>query len=103
VVEAIVPAEQPLSRIDQMGDRVAITTGRRDPVTGTYTATWVLVGADGISVHPIGGRYVGHAELDLMARLAGLELEHRWSGWDRAPFTAASRAHVSVYRRPLAH
>ncbi|TWH73591.1 class I SAM-dependent DNA methyltransferase [Modestobacter roseus] len=45
-------------------------------------------------------RYVWPAELDLMARLAGMELEHRWAGWDRAPFTAASTAHVSVYRRP---
>lgn len=35
-----------------------------------------------------------------MARLAGLEAEHRWSGWDRTPFTAESRRHVSVWRKP---
>jgi hypothetical protein len=28
-------------------------------------------------------RYVWPAELDLMARLAGMTLEHRWSDWDR--------------------
>jgi SAM-dependent methyltransferase len=46
-------------------------------------------------------RYVWPAELDLMARLAGLEPEHRWSGWDRGPFTAESTRHVSVWRKPV--
>lgn len=44
-------------------------------------------------------RYVWPAELDLMAQLAGFELEHRYAGFDRAKFTAESRSHVSVYRR----
>lgn len=44
-------------------------------------------------------RYVWPAELDLMARLAGLVREHRWADWDRAPFTATSRSHVSVWRK----
>jgi hypothetical protein len=46
-------------------------------------------------------RYVWPAELDLMAQLAGLELAHRWDGWARAPFTAASTSHVSVWRKPV--
>lgn len=54
------------------------------------------VGRTGRSRH----RFVWPAELDLMARLAGLEPEGRWAGWDEAPFTAASRSHVSVWRRP---
>jgi SAM-dependent methyltransferase len=45
-------------------------------------------------------RYVWPAELDLMARLAGLTLEDRWAGWDRAPFTGESPSHVSVWRLP---
>lgn len=45
-------------------------------------------------------RYVWPAELDLMAQLAGMTLAHRWSGWDRAPFTSDSRQHVSVWRMP---
>ena len=45
-------------------------------------------------------RYAWPAELDLMARLAGLELEHRWAGWSEESFTAESESHVSVYRRP---
>jgi hypothetical protein len=34
-----------------------------------------------------------------MARIAGLELRDRWSGWRREPFTAVSSAHVSVYTK----
>ena len=45
-------------------------------------------------------RYAWPAELDLMARLAGLRLEHRWAGWRREPFTGLSPAHVSVYEMP---
>lgn len=43
-------------------------------------------------------RYIWPSELDLMARLAGFELESRWSGWDRGEFTGESTSHVSVYR-----
>lgn len=47
-------------------------------------------------------RYVWPAELDLMAQLAGFALEQRHADWDRTPFTAESRSHVSVYRIPPA-
>ena len=45
------------------------------------------------------GRYVWPAELDLMARLAGMTLRERWSGWNREPFTDDSTAHVSVWEK----
>ncbi len=44
-------------------------------------------------------RYVWPSELDLMARLAGMRLVHRWADWQRTPFTAESTSHVSVWRR----
>jgi len=44
-------------------------------------------------------RSVSPAELDLMARLAGMELRERWADWDRSPFTAESRKHVSVWEK----
>ena len=47
-------------------------------------------------------RYVWPAELDLMARLAGLRLRDRWADWDRSPFTGDSPAHVSVWAKPPA-
>ncbi|MCW3842003.1 methyltransferase domain-containing protein [Micromonospora yasonensis] len=45
-------------------------------------------------------RYIWPAELDLMAQLAGFELESRHADWSGAEFTAESRSHVSVYRLP---
>ena len=45
-------------------------------------------------------RYVWPAELDLMARLAGMTLRERWSDWSREPFTSDSRKHVSVWQKP---
>jgi SAM-dependent methyltransferase len=45
-------------------------------------------------------RYIWPAELDLMAQLAGFELESRHADWSGAEFTADSRSHVSVYRLP---
>jgi SAM-dependent methyltransferase len=47
-------------------------------------------------------RYIWPAELDLMAQLAGFELENRHADWAGAEFTAESRSHVSVYRLPTA-
>jgi SAM-dependent methyltransferase len=44
-------------------------------------------------------RYVWPAELDLMARLAGMRLRHRWEDWDRRPFTSESTRHVSVWEK----
>jgi SAM-dependent methyltransferase len=44
-------------------------------------------------------RYVWPAELDLMARLAGMSLRERWSGWNREPFTSDSTSHVSVWQK----
>lgn len=43
-------------------------------------------------------RYVWPAELDLMARIAGMTLESRWAAWDRSPFANDSSSHVSVWR-----
>lgn len=45
-------------------------------------------------------RYIWPAELDLMAQLAGFELESRHADWTGSEFTADSRSHVSVYRQP---
>ncbi len=46
-------------------------------------------------------RYAWPAELDLMARIAGLRLRERWAWWGRSPFTASSTAHVSVWEKPV--
>jgi hypothetical protein len=44
-------------------------------------------------------RFVWPSELDLMARLAGLELRERWADWNETPFTADSTSHVSLWQK----
>ncbi|MCC3761500.1 class I SAM-dependent methyltransferase [Glycomyces sp. TRM65418] len=44
-------------------------------------------------------RYVWPSELDLMARIAGMRLRHRWADWSGAPFTHDSEAHVSIWEQ----
>jgi SAM-dependent methyltransferase len=57
---------------------------------------------DGSVRHDVGHfRYIWPSELDLMAQLAGLALEQRYTDWDRTPFTAESTKHISVYRKPV--
>ena len=50
-------------------------------------------------LRPIPFRYVWPAELDLMARIAGMRLRERWSGWQREPFTSESTKQVSVWEK----
>jgi SAM-dependent methyltransferase len=45
-------------------------------------------------------RYVWPAELDLMARLAGMRLRERSSGWKGEPFTSTSEKLVGVWEKP---
>ena len=68
-----------------------------DPVAQTWDMQRIVITNDGARVNPLAMRYAWPSELDLMARLAGLELRERWAGWDRSPFTAESKRHVSVY------
>jgi SAM-dependent methyltransferase len=57
----------------------------------------------GLEVHSVPFRYAWPAELDLMARIAGMRLRERWGGWMRDPFTSDSTRHVSVWeKRPAA-
>jgi SAM-dependent methyltransferase len=71
-----------------------------DDVVGqvAWSHHWMQV--DGRLVHHAAPyRYVWPAELDLMARLAGLALRDRWAGWDRSPFDETSTSQVAVYEK----
>ena len=58
---------------------------------------WIADGKVEVFAPPF--RYVWPAELDLMARLAGMSLRERWGGWKREPFTSESTSHVSVWQK----
>ncbi len=59
---------------------------------------WVADGRGEVFSMPY--RYVWPSELDLMARIAGMALRERWSGWNREPFTSDSTKHISVWEKP---
>ena len=106
VIEAFVPTFLYRLRNDQYVDAEAIgvdevrlDVGRHDPVRQMLDESHVSLSQHGVAVSPIVCRYAWPAELDLMARLAGLRLRDRWGGWNREPFTAPSALHVSVYGR----
>ena len=52
-----------------------------------------------LEVFSIPFRYVWPAELDLMARMAGMRLRERWATWTREPFTSTSDSHISVWEK----
>ena len=104
VVEAFAPD---LTRLDQHlsvaflgGDEVRLQATRHDPLTQRVAGQSISITDAGVGLWPWAIRYASVPELDLMARLAGLRLRERWSGWAREPFTTTSTRHVSVYERP---
>lgn len=77
----------------------ALDVSVHDLARQTVRTQHVLLEATGNRLFPSTIRYAWPSELDLMALLAGLRLRDRWSDWGGAPFTSASRTHVSVYER----
>jgi SAM-dependent methyltransferase len=100
VVEAFVPdpgGGQAVRPLRVTVDSVLLAVSRQDRVAQRIDAQQVLLGPRGVRLVPGVLRYAWPAELDLMARLAGLRLRERWGGWRREPFTADSPTHVSAY------
>jgi hypothetical protein len=80
-------------------DRVKLDVAKFDPVNQLLEETHVTLSTAGVRLNPIVTRYAWPAELDLMARIAGLKLRERWADWLCTPFTATSHNCVSVYER----
>lgn len=71
-----------------------------DVVTQEFTSNHVTVSPDGTGrFRRIPFRYAWPAEMDLMARIAGMRLKHRWADWDHSAFTADSTKHVSAWEK----
>jgi SAM-dependent methyltransferase len=105
VVEAFAPAFLYRLRDDQYVDAEAIgveevrlDVARHDPAKQLLEESHLSLSPEGIRLNPIVTRYAWPAELDLMARIAGLRLKERWDGWNREPFTGNHNV-VSVYGR----
>ena len=74
-----------------LGEGTAIVIGRDDPVNQRLAVTELHFSAGGVRTVEMQHRYASPAELDLMARLAGLDLEHRWANWRQDPFDGRQR------------
>jgi SAM-dependent methyltransferase len=106
VVEAYVPTFLCRLRSDQYVDTEAILVDevkldvlRHDISTQMIEESHVSLSPAGVRLNPVVQRYAWPAELDLMARIAGLRLAQRWGGWNREPFNSNSGMHISVYGR----
>jgi SAM-dependent methyltransferase len=104
VIENGVPALQSLppgqTVIPFRADPEGFSFDVYDVVTQRFSSQHFYIADGSLEAFPVEFRYAWPAELDLMARLAGLSLQDRWAGWAREPFTSLSRAHVSVYEKP---
>jgi SAM-dependent methyltransferase len=72
---------------------------RYDVATQLFTSNHVTVTPDGGRFATVPFRYAWPAEMDLMARIAGMRLKHRWADWDRSPFEHESTKQVSVWEK----
>jgi SAM-dependent methyltransferase len=104
LIEAFVPdvtrfssGRQTMRAVTIEEDLVQIDASMHDPVAQQVTSQHIILTERGVRLYPVWLRYAWPAELDLMARLAGLRLKHRWEDWEGRAFTAGSGSHISVY------
>lgn len=107
LIEAFVPDPSRFDRGQRLGaldvetDYVRFEVTQHDPITQSIRSAHVEVSENGVHLYPVRLRYALPAELDLMARLAGMRLRMRYGGWNREPFAASSPFHVSLYELDL--
>jgi len=103
VLEAFVPQSANFTggmKVTAVTDeRIGLKVSEHDPVRQRLKSQHVVIRNQEIRLYPVEVRYAWPAELDLMARIAGLRLRHRWSNWNRAEIGPNSERHISVYER----
>jgi SAM-dependent methyltransferase len=105
VIEAFVPDLAMFDRGQRVSARhVNATTANlhaavHDPVTQQVHGANIVLSESGTRFYPVQIRYAWPAELDLMARIAGMRLRERYGGWKREPFDKSAAVHVSVYEK----
>jgi len=109
VIEAFVPdlvrysaGRQTMRTIHIDNNELRFDASMLDPVKQQVTSQHVMLRENQVQLFPVKLRFVWPSEMDLMARLAGMQLKHRWGGWAKEPFSAESGRHVSVYGFPEA-
>ncbi len=104
VIEAFVPDPARFTqnqrcevrRIDDDGAHILIS--RHEPSAQRIHNEHVLIDDTGMRRHRVTLRYASPAEIDAMARIAGLVLQDRFGGWNHEPYDDTTTDHVSCYR-----
>ncbi|MEU7951916.1 class I SAM-dependent methyltransferase [Micromonospora chalcea] len=105
VIETFVPDPADFDRDEQVQvrevteDSATIRVHRYDRAAQTFVRQTVTFDASGVHLKPFAMRYAWPEQVDELAERAGLRLTERYADWDRSPFGADSRSHISVYRR----
>ena len=104
VMQAFVPdvtryeGQQQRVAVESVGvDEITLEMSSHDVFAQRTDSQYVLLRQGDVRLFPVRIRYAYVPELDLMARLAGLRLRERWSGWRRDPFPSSSWSHISVW------
>lgn len=103
LIEAFVPDlarfedGQAVRLVNLSEDAVRLDVAQLDPVAQQISSQHVVLTETGLKLYPVQLRYAWPAELDLMAQLAGLKLQHIWGSWRKDPFTKDAGKHISVY------
>ncbi|ADL48846.1 class I SAM-dependent methyltransferase [Micromonospora aurantiaca] len=105
VIETFVPDPADFDRDEQVQvrevteDSATIRLHRYDRAAQTFVRQTVTFDASGVHLKPFAMRYAWPEQIDELAERSGLRLTERYADWDRSPFEADSRAHISVYRQ----
>ena len=78
---------------------LVIEGANHDPVEQTVEFQRAVLKEGSVTMRPLAMRYACPPEIDLMAQMAGLSLESRWSDWNRSPFSGESKMHISLYSK----
>jgi SAM-dependent methyltransferase len=102
VIEAFVPEPQPSPSVgvrSMTADSVVLSVSTHDDESQTAQGHYISFSeAGGVRLRPWAIRYATVDQLDAMASVSGFRLERRWEDAERAPFTADSARHISLYR-----
>ncbi len=104
VVETHVPDPADFDRDEQVQvrevteDSVTLRVHRYDRPAQRFIRQSIVIDGNGVRLEPFAMRYCWPDQMDEMAGQAGLRLAERYADWDRTPFGAGSRSHISVYR-----
>jgi hypothetical protein len=71
-------------------NEVSLDVSQLDPLNQQIINQHILLSEEGISLYPVKLRYIWPSEFDLLARLAIMQLKHRWGSWEKSEFSEES-------------